>query len=196
MYKITLFYWCFPNWWGFFWVAFFFFFTEITITLGSRCSVMLHNICRTKKQNKTQKTKNCLELSSHTRFARVQKWDSLGTSHFQKGIPSMGILKGWEGKGRGGTGAALFLATTTNIHSSVLPFIHPSIHPFSRRASRQQLVVISAGSCSDLTCRQPRTFKVPERTNAQPVTHNSLILKSPAKVVEKGEGVAECARKR
>lgn len=70
--------------------------------------------------------------------------------------------------------------------------IHPSfllfIHPFSRRASRQQLAVISAGSCRDLTCRQPRTFKVPERTNAQPVTHNSLILKSPVKVGRGGGG--------
>lgn len=89
----------------------------------------------------------------------------------------------------GGTGAALILTTTTNIHSSVLPFIHPSIHPFSRRAPRQQLAVISAESCGDLTCRQPRTFKVLERTNAQPVTHNSLILKSPAKVGKEGVGV-------
>lgn len=72
-------------------------------------------------------------------------------------------------------------ATTTNLLPSVLPSIHLSIHPFSRRLSRQQLAVISAGSCGDLTCRQPRTFKVPRRTNAQPVTHNSLILKSPAK---------------
>lgn len=124
------------------------------------------------------------------------KSSSLGTSHLQKGIPSTGILKGWEGKGRSRIGAALFPATTTNIHSSILPSIHPSIHPFSRRASRQQLAVISAGSCSDLTCRQPRTFKVPERTNAQPVTHISLILKSPAKDGGKGRGVAECARER
>lgn len=43
------------------------------------------------------------------------------------------------------------------------------------------------GSCGDLTCSLPRTFKVPERNNTPQVIQNSLIRKSPGERKKEGK---------
>lgn len=160
---------------------------------------MLHNICRTKNRKEKKKNKELPQAPlSHQicQGAKMYKQSSGAWKAAHLGPPTSRkkfLLRGSWRHGREIEGVELgqpssLLQPPPSIHPFLLLFIHPSVRSFLRQASRQQLAVISARSCGDLTCRQPRTFKVPERTNAQPVTHISLILKSPAKDGGKGRG--------
>lgn len=104
---------------------------------------MLRNICRSKNKN-NKKNKELPQAHAltpdlpgrknvQTKFG-CTKSSSFGTSHFQKGIPSTGILKGWEGKGRGGLGQpSSLLQLPRSIQPSFLLFIHPSIRSVGER---------------------------------------------------------------